>query len=247
MGFLHVLTGGSLERSRAHCRDAAAIAEAAGLDEMRAFVDTCLTQVHVCSGALLDAIEAGERALAVFERNGNRWWACRALAQLSSAANLLGEWERGLGYCQRALDHAVALEDLRLRVSALIRLASTRIQQGDWSAGLRHCDDAAALEPAPYDAAALKAIRGYALVKVGEPGRGIALLEEALTWYERSQLPYTRCQFELWLAEAYSSAGDVSTAGRLARHVLETSDQSGYGYLQTLASAFLDELPRARR
>jgi class 3 adenylate cyclase/tetratricopeptide (TPR) repeat protein len=239
MGFLHVLTGGSLDRSRDHCRNAGAIAEAEGLDEMRAFVGTCLTQVHVCSGSLLDAVEAGERALAIFERSDNRWWACRALAQLSSAANALGEWERGMGYCRRALEHAVALEDLRLRVSALIRLGSTCIQRGDWPAGLRYCDDAAALGPGPYDAAAVNAIRGYGLVKAGDQPTGIALLEEALAWYERSRLPYTSCQFGLWLAEARLLAGDVTGARRVARQVLNTSERSGYGHLQSLASAFL--------
>ena len=68
------------------------IAEEAGLEELRAFAECCLTHVYVVSGELRAAIEAGERALAVFEARHNAWWACRTLFGLSMAANALGEW-----------------------------------------------------------------------------------------------------------------------------------------------------------
>ena len=51
-------------------------------------------------------------------------WACRALWALSPAAQLLGEWERGLGYCRRALDHGQSVNDLRLKVVGWWRTGS---------------------------------------------------------------------------------------------------------------------------
>src|SRR5262249_46738368 len=41
---------------------------------------------------LREAIEAGERALPVFERAGNVWWACRTLWILTMTSNAMGAW-----------------------------------------------------------------------------------------------------------------------------------------------------------
>src|SRR6266568_1119891 len=46
-GFLHSLTGGRPEVAIAHCREAVAVAENAGLLELCAFAESCLTQVYV--------------------------------------------------------------------------------------------------------------------------------------------------------------------------------------------------------
>ena len=146
-GFLNSTTGGAADRSVDHCLQASSIAQAAGLEDLGASADSCLAQVYLIAGELRKAIETGERALEVSERRGNRWWACRTLAQLSPAANALGEWQRSLAYCARTLEHGSAMNDLRLKVLAYIRLASTQIQRGDWHAGLAHCDQAQALAP----------------------------------------------------------------------------------------------------
>jgi class 3 adenylate cyclase/tetratricopeptide (TPR) repeat protein len=239
MGFLYSLTGGQTATAIAYCRQATAIAETAGLEEIMAYAETCLAQVYIFSGELSAAMAAGERALAVFEARHNRWWACRALSQLSPAANALGQWEQSLAYCQRAMAHAVALDDLRQKVSALVRMASTYIQRGDWQSGLRHCEAAEALGPMPYDAAAVQAVRGYGLVKAGDYPGGIALLEAALAWYDRSHLQYTRCQFSLWLADAYLHSGQAQQALAVATQVTNISQQSGYRHLQRLATQML--------
>ena len=60
-----------------HCRKAASIASAAGLDEIDAFAGSCLTQVYLFTGRLHEAIKEGERALARFESLGNPWWLAR--------------------------------------------------------------------------------------------------------------------------------------------------------------------------
>ncbi|HEU0154990.1 MAG TPA: adenylate/guanylate cyclase domain-containing protein, partial [Stellaceae bacterium] len=135
-GFLHSLTGGDPDIAIDHCNNAATLAAAAGLDEMRAFAESCLAQVYLITGRLREVIEAGERALATFEARGNLWWAGRTIAHLSPAAISLGEWEAGLGYCRRVLDYGAALDDLRLRVVGLWRMGATYIHQGDPERGV---------------------------------------------------------------------------------------------------------------
>jgi class 3 adenylate cyclase/tetratricopeptide (TPR) repeat protein len=239
MGFLHTLTGGTLDEAENHCRKAVAVANAAALADVGAQAETCLAQIHVFSGAFAAAIDAGERALAVFESRGNLAWACRALAQLSAAANALGQWERSFGYCRRSLNHAIALDDRRLRVAALVRVAATCVQSGEWETGLRHCEEASAVGPSPYDEAAIKAVRGYGLVKGGQHEQGIALLQESIRWYERVHLQFTRCQFGLWLAEAFLRKGDRPSADAAATESLHIARELGYRHLEATACGLI--------
>jgi tetratricopeptide (TPR) repeat protein len=240
-GFLHSLTGGRPEVAIGYCREASAIADAAGLDEIRAFADSCLAQVYVFTGDLWQAVEIGERALAAFDDRRNVWWACRTLWHLSPAANALGEWERGLAYCRRALEHGLAMDDLRLKVSALVRLGSTHIQRGDSETGLRFCEEGLALDPTPFDAAALKGIRGYGLVKTGRLDPGIAALVDALAWYDRSRLRFTRSLFAVWLAEGYLRKGDRERARAVSEDILSVSHEVGYRCLEGVARRLLGE------
>jgi class 3 adenylate cyclase len=98
MGFLHSLTGSRPEVAIAYCRDATVMAEADGFEEIRAFADSCLSQVCNVAGDLRGSVEAGERALRTFEARGNVYWACRTLWHLIVAANAMGEWSQSLGY-----------------------------------------------------------------------------------------------------------------------------------------------------
>ena len=231
MGFLISSTGGRTDLSITHCREASAIAHAAQLEDLRASADTCLAQVYVLAGELGQAIETGERALEVFERRGNRWWACRALSQLIPAANALGQWQRSLAYCDRALAHGVAMDDLRLKVSAFIRMAATQIQRGDWQAGLAQCELAQALAPVQFDAAALQAIRGYGWIKCARLVEGTQEIAASLAWYDRAHLRYTQALFSTWLAEGRLRLHDGAGAQTLLREVLATSEELGYRYL----------------
>jgi tetratricopeptide (TPR) repeat protein len=240
-GFLHILTGGRPDRASAHCREAVAIAEASGLADITAYAECALAQVYVIAGDLERALEAGERALAIFEARGNVWWACRALSQLSPAANYLGAWDRALGYGRRALEYGRALDDLRLKVSGLVRLASTHIQRGDPAAGIALCDEALGLSPTPFDATAARAIRGYGLVKLGRFASGTDELDAAVGWYERARLPYTRSLFSLWLAESLGRAGDGTRAQPIAERVRQTSRETGYRHLEGVAERVLGE------
>ncbi len=184
---------------------------------------------------------AGERALGTFERRDNVWWASRTLWHLSAIANGLGQWQRGLGYCHRALAHAATVADLRLRVSALLRTGSTFIQRGDADEGLGRCDEALALSPIPFDAAAARAIRGYGLIKLGRAAEGVAALDEALVWYERSHLRYTHAQFSLWLAEGVLRVGDAERARRILEEALALDRALGYRHLEGITLRLLGQ------
>ena len=48
-----------------HCNEAGSLASGVGLDEIRAFADSCLAQVYLVAGGLREAVEAGERALPI--------------------------------------------------------------------------------------------------------------------------------------------------------------------------------------
>ncbi|HME97086.1 MAG TPA: AAA family ATPase [Methylomirabilota bacterium] len=240
-GFLHTLTGGRPELVIDHCERAVAIAESGGLIELGAFAESCLAQVYVFAGELRLAVETGERALRTFETLGNRWWAGRTLSHLAAAANALGQWDRAFGYCHRALGHGLAVDDLRLKVSALLRLGLTHIQKGEVAEGLQRCEEAQALAPTPYDAAALRGIRAYGLAMVGRVAEAIAELTEVLDWYARSNLHFTRYQFMLLLGEAHLRGGALESARKAAEEVLVASAEMGYRHLEAIARRLLAE------
>jgi DNA-binding NtrC family response regulator/tetratricopeptide (TPR) repeat protein len=240
-GFLLSLTGSRPEVAIAYCREASTMAEGAGLDELRAFAESCLAQVYLFVGDLRAALVAGESALMTFEAHGNVWWACRTLWHLITIANALGEWRQGLEYCRRALAHGQRVDDLRLKVVGWWRTGSTHIQQGDATTGLQCCEQALALSPIPYDIAMIRAVRGHGLVKVGEVEAGTTELAEAVVWFDRSHLRYTRSVFALRLGEAYLRQGKHVQARTIFEDVFATSHEAGYRHLIGVAERLLGE------
>lgn len=239
LGFLHSLTGSRPEIAIQYCQLALDLDPSDDLDQgIAPYAFSCLTQVYVLTGEFRRALEVGEKAVGAFERRGDHWWAGRTLGHLSPAANGLGAWERSLGYGRRVFAHAEALDDKRLRITALLRVASTLVQragEGDVDESLRTCDRALALAPGPFDAAAARAVRGYALARARRDQSDLAELREALDWFDRSHLRYTFCQVSLWLAEAYVLNGDHARARTMVGPVVETARTLGYRYLEGVA------------
>ncbi len=237
-GFLHSLTGGRPEIPIAYCLEASAIAEAAGLEEIRAYAECCLCHVYAYAGRLREAMAAGARALPVFEARGNVWWACRTLWGLSLTAIPLGRWEESLRSCRRALELGQAAGDRRLQVVGWWRTGWTHIQRGEVAEGIGCCERALTLSPGPYDAAMAKAVLGYGLVKLGKVD-GIATLTGAVDWFEKSKLLFTRTWYALWLADAHLRLGDPGIARRLAEEVLPRTRERGYRYFEGMAERLL--------
>jgi tetratricopeptide (TPR) repeat protein len=160
---------------------------------------------------------------------------------LSHIANALGDWSRSLGYCDRALRHGEAANDLRLKVVAWSRMAASQVQRGDGQAALASCAAAMKLGPTPFDAANLDAIRGYALVKIGDAPAGLRLLHDAVQWFAGTHLQYNRSTCSGWLAESLVRSGDREAGRAVAAAVLETSRSVGYRYVQGIAHRVLGE------
>ena len=240
-GYLLGLTGGPAGPAIEHCREAAAIAAAAGCDDLEGFIYSCAVQAYVFGGELRAAIEAGGRAVAILEAQGNLWWASRTLLNTAQAFIYLGEWEAGLAYCRRLLAHAATLDDRRLKVVGLYRLGSVHIFQGDIERGLRCCEEALALNPLPFDVAFAKVFHGYGEIRAGRFDAGIAELTEAVSWFERSRLHHVRVTPALRLAEGHLSKGELATARALIDDVLTASREQGYRYVEGLAHRLLAE------
>ncbi len=240
-GYLLGLTGGPAGPAIEHCREAAAIAAAAGCDDLEGFIYSCAVQAYVFGGELRAAIAAGDRAVAILEAQGDLWWASRTLWNTAQAAIYLGEWETSLAYCRRVLVHATTLDDRRLKVVGLYRTGSAHIHQGDIERGLRCCEEALALNPLPFDVAFAKVFHGYGQIRAGRLDAGIAELTEAVTWFERSRLHHVRVTPALRLAEGYLFRGEFGTARALIDDVLTTSREQGYRYVEGLAHRLLAE------
>jgi hypothetical protein len=84
-----------------------------------------------------------------------------------------------------------------------------------------------------------RAAQGYGLVKVGKVDSGIEMLAEAVDWFEKSRLPFTRAWFALWLADAHLLVGEPSRAQALAENVLPTVRDAGYRYFEGMAERLL--------
>ncbi len=211
------------------------------MHDLDGFVASCAAQAYLVAGELRAAIEAGDRAVMIFEARENLWWASRTLWHLAQAAIYLGEWDASLSYCARALTHGTRLNDLRLKAVGLYRTGSAYIHQGDIERGLRYCDEALALNPIPYDVAMAKVFRGYGKIKAGRLDAGLAELREAIDWLDRSRLRHVRLAPVLRLAEGYLRQGEVGGARTLINDVLSRSRANGYRYLEGLANHLMAE------
>jgi class 3 adenylate cyclase/tetratricopeptide (TPR) repeat protein len=240
-GFLGVLTGGQPDIAIDHCNLAARLATETGLADIKAFAESCLTQVYLFVGRLREAIETGERALASCEALGNLWWACRTIWQLQPTAMALGEWDRSLEYCRRALDHGDVLKDHRIKVVGLWRTGAVHVYRGDAARGVQYCNEALALGALPFDAAMATGMRGYGQIKTGDLDAGIADLDEAVAWLANLRLRYSYARYSVWLAEGHLRRGDHAVAQDLVEHVLRMTRSTGYLQLEGVASWLLGE------
>ena len=80
------------------------------------------------------------------------------------------------------------------------------------------------------------------MVKAGDAAAGTAQLEEAVAWFERSNLRYTRSTWALRLAEGYLQLGERAKARILVEEILAAGREGGYRHLEGVALRLLGEV-----
>ena len=126
----------------AYCREASAIAEANGLDEIRAFAECCLTHVNVLAGNLRAALEPGSARSRSSRRAGTSGGRAGRSGASAWPPTPRASGRAASRLCRQALEHGKALNDLRLKVVGWWRTGSTHVQRGDVEAGLRCYEEA---------------------------------------------------------------------------------------------------------
>ena len=82
----------------------------------------------------------------------------------------------------------------------------------------------------------------YGQIKAGELAKGMAALTEAVAWFEKSNLHFTRSSWGLRLAEGYIKTGERERARLLVTEILGTCRESGHRHLQGVAERLLGEI-----
>src|SRR5207247_9385366 len=100
---------------------------------------------------------------------------------------------------------------------------------------------ALAFAPIPFDAANVKAVKGYGLMKAGKTEAGIAELSEALAWLDQAHLGYFRVFYALWLAEGHLRRGERSRARAIVEEILTASDGEDSPRVEGIARRLLGE------
>jgi tetratricopeptide (TPR) repeat protein len=87
----------------------------------------------------------------------------------------------------------------------------------------------------------IRAVRGDGLVRIGNVEAGTTELAEAVAWFDRSHLRYTRSVFALRLGEAYLRQEEWLRARTILEEVLATCQEAGYRHLVGVAERLLGE------
>jgi tetratricopeptide (TPR) repeat protein len=133
------------------------------------------------------------------------------------------------------------MKDARLEAVSRSRMGVAHIVRGDVERGLRYCDEALALAPTARDVAYARMVRGYGQIKARHMAEGIAELSQGLSWFESSQMSYTKVIGRHWLAEGYIRQGDYTKARPLIEDLLNTCRTGSYFHYEGRADWMLGE------
>ena len=90
------------------------------MDEIAAFATSCLTLAYVFAGRFEDALEAGQRAVAMFEARGDLWWAGRDIVASEPRRQCAGPVGRQFRLLSSHPRSGTAIIDLRLKARWLV-------------------------------------------------------------------------------------------------------------------------------
>lgn len=230
LGILHSLVG-ELEKAIEYFESALDLAVATGTASVRAVMLTHMAEVQLFRGRtdlaaahLAEATEL-ERTGAGFDRSGD---IMGATARLRLAS---GHEREALALGQRVLESRTDAADHRIRMHALVAVASAYEALGDHAAAIAHFDRIlveTADEPTMFHRVEAMAGLPGALLHSGEPDRAKAAAQRALWTAEEAGYRFLQGRALNHLAAIAVKSGRPGEAGELAHRALGIHRQSGH-------------------
>ncbi|MBI2205554.1 MAG: AAA family ATPase [Candidatus Rokubacteria bacterium] len=167
------------------------------------------------SGPFTEGVTHAQRSAFLLAPAGPNWWLGLAYWVLGFSHTLLGRFRAALEAERRAAAVGEALGNPRLESSAAWTTGGIHALAGESEPAIVACRRGLELSPDPLNTAIAKGWLGYALL-VGEDADGaVAMLEAAVTAFERFRFR-AHGWFAAWLAEAHLACGRVARARELA-------------------------------
>jgi ATP/maltotriose-dependent transcriptional regulator MalT len=205
-----------------------------------------LTQAGYFSGRPHEGIEAGQRARALLEAAGERWWLGHASFILGFNYYLIGDFERALTSEARCREAGEALGDPRLQSYAGWVTAQILAQTGQWDAAIELAERAVSLSPDSLGTAAAMNTLGLCYIEKGDPAAAIPILERAARALAEFGFRQLHGMATAWLANACLDDGQVERAHELARQALEIALAPSFPFAVGCAQRVLGRIAHQR-
>jgi tetratricopeptide (TPR) repeat protein len=190
------------------------------------------------SGPFTEGVAHGARSAFLLAPAGPSWWLGLAYWVLGFNHTLLGQFRAALEAEDRAAAVGDALGNARLQSSAAWTTGGIHALAGDSAPAIAACRRGLELSPDPLNTAIAQGWLGYALL-VGDDGPGaVAMLEEAVTAFERFRFR-AHGWFAAWLAEAQLAVGRAAQARDVAGLALALAREQKQGYGAGIAERVL--------
>jgi DNA-binding SARP family transcriptional activator len=187
-------------------------------------------QIHACigravfiAGDLPESVSELELALSGLDVARDLAETCYSTSYLGLALSQQGAFERSFEMHERALSLARNAGDRTQEVSALLRVAISRVAMGDWTSAMDVAHTTAEMAERldnPMTAGWARFHEGQARFMLGETAAGIAQCERGLKEVEGSGAHLGFCIFLASLANLFALAGDYERAESIAERAL---------------------------
>ncbi|MEM7051278.1 MAG: adenylate/guanylate cyclase domain-containing protein [Acidobacteriota bacterium] len=231
----------------AACRWAeTALAEAGTAEDELTAGKACyvLSREGFWTGRFAQGITQGDRALAAFERAGERWWKGQALWVAGFHHHMLGRHRRALECMDEALQISRDLEDYRLDPSWSTGYFLANL--GDSEGGVEQCQSGLERAKDPLNRAAALGFLGYAYWIQGELEKADAALTESVEMLGGAGMLQLAGWFESYRAEVLFARGSGEAARQAAERALEWTERCHFQFGTALAHRTLGRLEMSR-